>query len=501
MRRTPPPYRDLSTTLRDLGIAHGDGLAAEELRARVRRALATFQTPGASTVQARRSERQQAIISRCDLGGELHKVVAAHLGISMRTLYRDRIDGFCKLREALTAEPVDAPAGVTRDGIAVRIERAWEQVELGRFREAIVRLEEITASAPPALLCVAFARLAAARDLADDKARGSDALARAKRALSVLGPGAASTVAEAEIAIVEAHRRAAEGAFEDALREYERIAAMLQAHAKYAVDAARLVLRGRIGAHLARGETRAAFELAKAATSDGSPSQTPFAVALAECTLLLGGDAAIVQSDALATYASASASGLQFYAAHALRVAALAAAESMESATALSHLHAALRALADLQPGPLRTSASLELASAFVEMGDGERALQITRTCTAAANQSEFRSGIVRRIEAEALLAIGDRAEASARAAEAVQILSSFQSRRALGEAYFACARTAAARGEMRSARRSASEALRLLPEAVRPARLRAARRLSVPRSMRRRVYPGLRISDVARAG
>src|SRR5580658_1989153 len=101
--RTPPPYRDLTTLLREEGFA-SDGVSAQESRSRVQHALATFERTGKSRVQAVRVERQGAIIARCDLGGQLHKVVARDLGISMRTFYRERGEAFERLRSALVAD-------------------------------------------------------------------------------------------------------------------------------------------------------------------------------------------------------------------------------------------------------------------------------------------------------------------------------------------------------------------------------------------------------------
>ena len=493
--RTPPPYRELAATLREIGVVSSDAVAVHAMRARVRRALASLIPTGeASRVRARRMARQHTILTRCDLGGELHKVVASDLGVSMRTLYRDRIDAFRTLRGALDREPVEASETIVRDGVALRIERAWDQALLGRTREAIVRLEEIATSAAPALLCVVYARLAAARIMAGEFARATDALARAKRTLAMLGPGVASAVAEAEILLVESRSLADNGALERALHAYARIEGTLRLHAPKAEDTARNLLLARLETHLARGEASAALELAhgtNVAASREGVSTTPFelavTMAIIECTLLLDGDPALVATDAIAASETASQSGMSIAAARALTLAARAHAATFDVREGLALLRDAASAMRDVPKGRQSADVLLEIAAGFAETGDGEHGFALASACAQEAPANSFWFARAVRIQGEALLRLGDRTEAARHADAAVSMLSAFQSRRALGEALLTVAECAAACGERRLARTSAMRALPLLRGATWPQRVALATRLGEAPTLRAR--------------
>src|SRR5581483_3813001 len=205
--RTPAPYRDLSSLLRDAGAVQDAGEESEQTRARVIRALATFERTGKSRVQAERVERQFAIITRCDLGGQLHKVVAADLGISMRTFYRERGEAFDRLRMALTVERTRPALPPLPSPMAKRLEAARLLAAQGRLGEAAARLNEVASGElEPALAATVHARVAALCRRMDDIEASNEALARAKRAAALLGNGAPHAVADAEIALVEVDR-------------------------------------------------------------------------------------------------------------------------------------------------------------------------------------------------------------------------------------------------------------------------------------------------------
>lgn len=483
MLRKPPPYRDLSATLHQ---AIGDDAAAHDARARIVRALAIFKAAGLSGLQAQRVERQHAIISRCDLGGELHKVVASDLGVSMRTFYRERFDGFKRLRHALAQEA--APATMVRaagDGVALRIERAGEQVWLGRLREAEVRLEEVTVSAPPALAAVAFARLASVRVLRGDEERCTVALSRARRAHAILGPGTSSTVAGAEIDLVEALRLSHAGAFGQAATLYERIGNDLRNGAPHALDSARTALLGYVEALAARGQAAQALEAARRAREraggDGASASFLAAldVAIAECALIMGGDANAAQEEALRIHAFASAAGAVFVAARALYVAAQAAAALLDRSGGLAHLRAALAIAKEREAGRLGQLSLLALAGSFAEMGDAEGALALVRGCAIGDERNDFVAGVARAHEAAALSDLGRYGEAVRRGREAVRVLSRYDSPRALGEAKLAAARATMAFGDPRAARALAVQAAKLLWGATWPTRVARTLRMA----------------------
>jgi len=505
--RNPPAYRDLSAALRDVGYVPNDGASAQIVRARVIAALGTFLLVETSRVQTERIERQHTIITRCDLGGQLHKVVAADLSISMRTFYRERRAGFERLRAALVALPDELPTSVAGDDVMRKIERAWGQATLGRIREAIVRLEEIAAGAPPALLAVACARLAGARFLALGEASAADALTRARRALAMLGPGAASAVAEAEIRIVEALHLEHDGAFERALHVHERAAFELQSAAPHAVETARHGVLLRIEAHMRRGDAARALEIALDARQHFGGSSAPegfetaLGVAIAECSLIAGADAPATRSRALDLHAAAVSRGEVVLAARALQIAAQSSLTVLDREGGVAHARAALALAREIQAARLGTAMQLELAGTFAELGDGETALGLVEACGVERSREGFLAGLVRAREAEALVTLGLHREAAAPAAEAVRLLSRFDSRRFLGEALLASSRAALGSGDSRTSRAAALHALKLVRGASWPSRVVRAARLSGRRTSWSGGLDSRSMPSVGRAG
>ena len=354
-------------------------------------ALATFLTMESSRVQMERIERQYTIITRCDLGGQLHKVVASDLGISMRTFYRERREGFERLRRALETIPVSNRPHRRRPTMPCAASNGHgSQVALGRIREAIVRLEEIAVSAPPALLAVACARLAAARFLAYGEASAAEALTRARRALAMLGPGAASIVAEAEIRVVEALqlerdrllRRSLAPARAHRRRPHEQCAARPRHGAPGACSpASKRICARRRGAGAGDRRRRPA-----------RPGQRPAERSIrrwdwpsSSVPSITGSNVADCRHDALALQAAAVSRGEVLFAAGALRIAAQASLALVRSRGGLAHCAARrLRSLAKRTPGASHRAMLLELAGTFAELGDGETALGLVE---AASNE------------------------------------------------------------------------------------------------------------------
>ena len=490
--RTPPPYRDLSTVLREAGFLGASDASLSAVRSRVLHALAAFRDGATSRLQAERAERQYAIITRCDLGGELHKVVAADLAISMRTFYRERFDGFERLRMALSAAPDEAAAPVP-DGLYERFERAWDCVWVGRLRDASVRLEELTASAPPALASIAFARLSSVRLMQGDDDGAEQALAKARRALAILGPWKAGAVARAEIRVVDAQRLVEAGALGHAALAFERICDEFDGSTSEAPECARHALVGLAFARVARGDARAALdalaarERLVAQARRSAPLCAILDVLSAESALILGGNAHEVLERSMRAQLAASQSGAILVAVRALLVAAQASFVLLDSAGALSHVRAA-RSIARERPGGrIGTAIRLAVAGALVELGDPEEAMSLVAECGIHEGREDFTAGVARSREAAALAELGQSSEAVRRGREAMRILSRCDSHRALGEAIAATAQATHGCGDARTARVLAVRATKLLWGATWPTRVSSTLRLAGRRRIWRR--------------
>lgn len=477
--------------MRDPTAAGRDEGLDEETRSRVVRALATFDTSGKSRTQTERIERQYAIITRCDLGGQLHKVVASDLGISMRTFYRERLDAFARLGEALSLEsgPSEAIPDAVTDAQA-EIDRAWGYVAQGRIREAIARLSEVGEAAPAALQSVAFARLSSLWHVMRDETRSAESMVRAKRALALLGAGATRTVVEAEIRASEAERLRCDGAFAAAVFVETRTAGSVHRCTlrcgPNALDALQRVTAGQIAAQFDRGDAARALETATSARSviladGGEPGAAtlPLDVAAAEGRLIVEADPVGALDAASAAHASAVAHSMPVLAARALRVAAHACAALDDDAAGLAHARAALAQVAAIDASRTRTEEELAIAGAFADLGDGESALAVVESCAIARGREDVEAGVARSREAEALVVLGRYREAATRAREAIRILARFDSRRLLGEAMLASARALLGCADPRGARAAASQAAKQLLGGSWPTRAVAAQRLA----------------------
>src|ERR1700720_2281318 len=88
-------------------------------------------------------KRLRIIIVRCDLGGELHRVVASELGISERYFYRQRREALKRLGSILPTvdAPIETVAIGRPDPVGVELAFATALQNAGKFDEAIAGLE------------------------------------------------------------------------------------------------------------------------------------------------------------------------------------------------------------------------------------------------------------------------------------------------------------------------------------------------------------------------
>lgn len=129
-----PYVRVLDGRLRLLGVAESSHSNAVALvREAALRAVDQLRT------NRDNGERLYAIVARCDLGGEMHKIVAADLGISRRTFYRD----LAFAREAIDERVHDgmlretAPAAARPNVTDARLQTARSLAAGGHWRAAV----------------------------------------------------------------------------------------------------------------------------------------------------------------------------------------------------------------------------------------------------------------------------------------------------------------------------------------------------------------------------
>lgn len=91
--------------------------------------------------------RSRTILMRCDLGGELNRIVACDLGICLRQFYRERSRALCLLAELFSKNDVHmfAPTVVVEpDIVRTFLGYANALENAGRFEEAISHLERLS---------------------------------------------------------------------------------------------------------------------------------------------------------------------------------------------------------------------------------------------------------------------------------------------------------------------------------------------------------------------
>ncbi len=146
LRKSPLAQRLLEREA--LPRAQANAAVAAQLREIVARALARMEPSPASVARSAGYDRRlHAILTRCDLAGEKHEVVARELGLSLRQFYRDRGSAFERFSEALREELVASDAlrdSGTSEHLAGNL--PWQATSfVGRERE----LEEIAALLAP----------------------------------------------------------------------------------------------------------------------------------------------------------------------------------------------------------------------------------------------------------------------------------------------------------------------------------------------------------------
>ena len=501
-QRNPVPYRDLSALLHDCEAIGADGATGEQTRGRVVRALGTFDRAGRSRVQAERIARQVAIVSRCDLAGALHKVVAADLGISMRTFYRERTAAFERLRQAL-ADGGNQPAlPAPPSALAARLERARVLAAQGRLTEAATRLGDLaTLDVEPVLAAAVHARLAGVFERQGERPKAAEALARAKRFAAQLGNGSQHAVAEAEIAVVEAARLRAAGHFNAAAMLAAKIASSVAVRSARTtpsgMDAHRAATLLHVETALDQGNAALALSIAVAAQTsfavDGGPSDVRLELALcaAEAQTISSGDAGCVLAVASDAYATASADGLHRYAARALRLMALAYAHVGDVNAGRECVRTA-REIVALLAGSDAAFAACELAAACIDLNDAASAKSVLAAIPDGT--CDGMTAVLRVVrDAEVLLLERRQRDALTRAKEAALLLGRSDSRRYLGEATFVTARALAGTDDHRAARAAAAEAATLLAGASWPTRASDAAILAGRQEARPRMQPDRR--------
>ncbi|MBV9647517.1 MAG: hypothetical protein JO043_08645 [Candidatus Eremiobacteraeota bacterium] len=495
--RTPAPYRDLSTLLRDAGLS-GEETSGEATRARVQRALSTFERAGKTRMQAERIERQFAIINRCDLGGQLHKVVASDLGISMRTFYRERVEAFERLRKALAADrgtPSSSQAPPP-SATAVHLERARLMAAQGRLREAAARLGELPQADGDALVAATVAaRLSSVWWRLDEPSRATQSLARAKRCAALLGNGAHHAVAVAEIGMAEALQACAECNPAAALTILGRLVdgphprTPSASYARYATPEATETYRAAfvlfIEACLESGAAQRARSMLAAASGVFEGLRCPVdlrldaSLAAAEAELIAGGDPAAALRVAAEASSLAGEHALPRHTVRAHLVIALANAALGDGNAARAALVTALEhAAGSLIAGDARRAA-LECAGIAVEIGEAPLAARALEAAGAAQTGNQANPALATLRQAEALLLQRRNRDALGIAREANRVLAESGSRRHYGEALLTLAKALSACGEHRAARSAASEAVGFLEGSSWPWRVREARRLA----------------------
>jgi tetratricopeptide (TPR) repeat protein len=94
------------------------------------------------------AKRQYEIVVRCDLGSELHRVVAAELGLSRRQFYRERLRACAHLALFLTQRPRDpATVYVLPSEFDLRLKCAVGLRNYGQIDAALTILESLCADA------------------------------------------------------------------------------------------------------------------------------------------------------------------------------------------------------------------------------------------------------------------------------------------------------------------------------------------------------------------
>ncbi len=147
LSRNPFVKRILEANTGTMG-AIGPRAALAQIRTKVLMAaklLLTEQRESRRSLNA--AKRQYEIIRRCDLGNELHRVVATELGLSQRQFYRERLRACTRLAEILAAEPapLEANAYSVPSEFELRLDCAAALRNYGQLEAALAILNTVAA--------------------------------------------------------------------------------------------------------------------------------------------------------------------------------------------------------------------------------------------------------------------------------------------------------------------------------------------------------------------
>lgn len=247
------PVKDVQHLLRHIDDAHGlrsnaivghlfvtqgrhvHPLADQAVLARIRAVItgvANMLQSGNGARRAATARRQYAIITRCDLGGELHKIVAAELGLSERQFYRERQRACERLGEMLVRElsAPERPSTSVPTEFSMRFNSAVALRHLGQLEAALALLRGLAEdSSNP-----------------DDKSRiggeivqvlcDAGRITEAKEALGTLESAHSNVFARAEFEIARARVCWESGDAREAIAANERALKALQPAGEYPTE-------------------------------------------------------------------------------------------------------------------------------------------------------------------------------------------------------------------------------------------------------------------------
>ncbi|HKU67936.1 MAG TPA: hypothetical protein VJP85_09170 [Candidatus Baltobacteraceae bacterium] len=206
--------------------------ALAHIRTKVLTAAKMLLTEQAESKRAHAAARRQyEIVVRCDLGSELHRVVAAELGLSHRQFYRERLRACGKLSEFLMQVPQEpAPARTLASEFELRLGCAVGLRNYGQVDAALALLDTLCSEVQsPVDRVRAFCERAAALCDAGRVQQGREGLVRARKAfLAVQLEDAPRAVCAAEIDRVAAMLEWAGGRLREAIEINERAVASLR---------------------------------------------------------------------------------------------------------------------------------------------------------------------------------------------------------------------------------------------------------------------------------
>jgi tetratricopeptide (TPR) repeat protein len=161
--------------------------------------------------------RMTQIVELCDVKGQLHKIVADELGLSMRQFYRERSEAQRRIRDAIEAHLHASVHYDRADLLADELELLHEAVQCGRTDAALRRADELLRHGfPPYGVRALLALRACAFAVSGRAEQAADELESAR------GMGAAGAHLAAELDYARAYALAAQGRHAEAIPHAER---------------------------------------------------------------------------------------------------------------------------------------------------------------------------------------------------------------------------------------------------------------------------------------